>query len=74
MTPRTVSLTKNGHTFVFRYPAGQEDLVVEEIMYLADDRAVDFDWIDAATLSFQVTELAARDCLGLSQADELAAE
>lgn len=74
MTPRTVSLSKNGHTYMFRYPTGQEDLVVEEIMYLADDRSADFDWMDAATLSFQVTEMAACDCLGLSQADELAAE
>jgi hypothetical protein len=62
MTLRTVSLSKDGDTWVFRYPAGQEDRIVEEIMYLADDRGSAFDWMDAATLSFQVTELAARDC------------
>jgi hypothetical protein len=62
MTIRTVSLSKDGHAWVFRYPAGQEDRVVEELMYLAEDRTSAFDWVDAATLSFQVTEFAARDC------------
>jgi hypothetical protein len=48
---------------LFRYSTGYEDEVVDEIMRLADDPQSDLNWVDAAALSFQVTQYAADDCL-----------
>jgi hypothetical protein len=72
MTTRTLSLVKNGHKYVFRYPSGYEDEVVDEIMRLAEDPDTDFDWLDAATLSFQVTQYAAEDCYHVLKAGQQA--
>jgi uncharacterized protein (UPF0297 family) len=54
MKTRTLTFQKNGHAFLFRYTRGQEQSVVDEIMALADDPHCCLDWVDAATLSFQV--------------------
>ena len=62
MDVRTLSLTRDGHTYVFRYTPGCEDEVVDEIMLLADRPDAHIDWLDAATLSFQITQYAAADC------------
>jgi len=62
MTTRTISLVKGGHKYIFRYSSGCEDEVVDEIMRLAEDPRSDLDWLDAATLSFQITQYAAEDC------------
>ncbi len=59
MNIRTLSLAKGGHRYVFRYTAGSEEAVMDRIMRLAEDVGYDFDWLDAATLSFQVALLAA---------------
>lgn len=74
MNTRTLSLEKLGQTYLFRYEPGQEDEVVESLMRLADDRDVNFDWMDAAAMSFHVTELAARDRMGPTLPDQLATE
>lgn len=66
MGTRVLSLIKGGHKYVFRYSQGCEDDIVDEIMRLAEDPWTNLDWLDAATLSFQVTHYAAVDC-----ADEL---
>jgi hypothetical protein len=55
-------MQKDDETYVFRYTPGCEDDVVEELVRLADDQAHRIDWLDAATLSFQVTHHAASDC------------
>lgn len=62
MTRRTLSLTKGPNTYLFRYSSGCEDAIVEEFMRLADDDETDLDWLDAATLSFQVVQYAATAC------------
>ena len=72
MDTQTLTLEKDGHAYMFRYTPGCEDALVEELMYLADDHELNFDWMDAAALSFQVTQLAARDTLGEWEPDELA--
>ena len=61
---RTVSINKRGHHFIFRYSPGSEDALVERLMQLADDDACPLDWMDAATMSFQVAQRAAVDCYG----------
>ncbi len=60
MSVRTLSLLKDGHRYVFRYSSGCEGQVVDEIASLADDQNSGLSWLDAATLSFQVTQQAAR--------------
>ncbi len=62
MSMRTVSLTKGSDTYLFRYSTGCEDAIVDEFMRLADDDQADMDWLDAATLSFQVARHAATAC------------
>jgi hypothetical protein len=59
MATRTLSLVKDGHRYVFRYATGSEDAVLDEILRLAESADANFDWLDAATLSFQVTHYAA---------------
>ena len=56
----TLQFATNGLTYLFRYAPGCEDQVVAELIRLADDDAHDLDWLDAATLSFQVVSGAAR--------------
>jgi hypothetical protein len=62
MKMRSLTLTKDGHRYAFRYVPGSEDEIVREFMRLADDVGCNLDWLDAATLSFQVTQNAAMDC------------
>ena len=62
MSKKTLNLTKGEHTYVLCYSPGCEDEIVSEIMHLAEDTETDFDWLDAATLSFKVAQNAAVDC------------
>lgn len=59
MQMRNLTFAKGGHTFVFRYAPGYEDELVDEIMQLAEDEDCSLDWLDAATLSFQIAQHAA---------------
>ena len=67
MTTRTLSLIKGTHKYVFRYSPGSEDDVIDAIIELAEDGAAPVDWLDAATLSFQVTQNAAQGCAAALQ-------
>lgn len=51
---RQLSLVKGTQRYVFRYPAGQEAEVIDRFASLASDRDTDFDWFDAAVLSYQM--------------------
>jgi hypothetical protein len=51
---RQLSLVKGAERYVFRYPAGQEGNVIDHFASLASDRKTDFDWFDAAVLSYQM--------------------
>ncbi len=59
MGPRVLSLAKDSHKYIFRYTPGCEQQVIDEIMRLADDPDTSLDWLDAATLGFQVAQQAA---------------
>ena len=61
MAHKTLTLVKSGHKYVFRYSVGSENEIVDEIARLAKDPETDLDWLDAATLSFQVAQDAAVD-------------
>ncbi|MCH7808809.1 MAG: hypothetical protein IIB60_06245 [Planctomycetes bacterium] len=51
---RQLSLVKGEERFVFRYPPGQEAEVIDAFASLASDRTSEFDWFDAAVLSYQM--------------------
>ena len=51
---RQLSLVKGTQRYVFRYPTGQEADVIDRFASLASDRGNDFDWFDAAVLSYQM--------------------
>ena len=51
---RQLSLVKGEERFVFRYQAGQEPQVIDAFAALAADRESNFDWFDAAVLSYQM--------------------
>ncbi len=69
MDIRQLSLQKAGRTFVFRYAAGREDEVVEEIIRMAEDPSAEVDWLDAARLGFQITQHALAECCRQSRAE-----
>ena len=49
-----LSLVKGGHRYVFRYPQGGEADVIGAFASLASDPESNFDWFDAAVLSYQM--------------------
>lgn len=51
---RQLSLIKGKHRFVFRYRAGCEEELVDALASMANDPVCDFDWFDAAVLSYQM--------------------
>jgi hypothetical protein len=51
---RQLSLVKGTERYVFRYPVGQESSVIDQFAALAADHRTDFDWFDAAVLSYQM--------------------
>jgi hypothetical protein len=54
MTLHTLILDKGRRHYVFRYPPGSEGLITDRLWRLAEDERSELDWIDAATLTFQV--------------------
>ena len=51
---RQLSLVKGEERFVFRYQSGQEGEVIDAFASLASNRESEFDWFDAAVLSYQM--------------------
>ena len=62
---RTIAMNKGAHRFVFRYVVGGECDVLEAVAELAADPENPFDWLDAASVSFQVTSEQASSCVGM---------
>jgi len=61
MSSIVLGLVKEGHQYLFRYQAGAEDRVVDEIVRLVEDDRINLDWLDAANLSYQITQYAAEE-------------
>ncbi|NLX05966.1 MAG: hypothetical protein GXY33_12575 [Phycisphaerae bacterium] len=51
---REISLVKGAHRYIFRYSPGSEADVIGSFACLAEDLESDFDWFDAAVLSYQM--------------------
>ena len=62
------ALNKGAEKFIFRYDAGSEDKLLDALIQDARDERTDFDWFDAAVLSFKLTQSL------IGQADELLQE
>ncbi len=64
---RELSLLKGQERFIFRYQSGTEEQILDAFVNLANDRDRNFDWFDAAVLSFQLSKQL------VQEADELLA-
>ncbi len=53
-TVRQLSLVKGKHRYLFRYQPGSEADVIAAFASLASDASSEFDWFDAAVLSYQM--------------------
>ena len=53
---RQLVLNKGSEKFIFRYEAGQEDNLLDALITQAKDKRTEFDWFDAAVLSFKLTQ------------------
>lgn len=62
---RQLILNKGAEKFIFRYVHGREDELLDALIEQAKDKRTDFDWFDAAVLSFKLTQSL------IGQADEL---
>ncbi len=62
---RQLVLSKGAEKFIFRYENGREDELLDVLIEQAKDKRTDFDWFDAAVLSFKLTQSL------IGQADEL---
>lgn len=51
---RCLSMVKGRHRYVFRYAPGREAELLASFVALANDPNSDFDWFDAAVLSYQM--------------------
>jgi hypothetical protein len=65
---RQLVLNKGAEKFIFRYSSGCEDELLDSLIAQAKDKRTDFDWFDAAVLSFKLTQSL------IEQADELLRE
>ncbi len=53
---RQLVLNKGQERFIFRYDEGCEDDLLNALIDHARDSKTDFDWFDAAVLSFKLTQ------------------
>ena len=60
-------LNKGTEKFIFRYDSGCEDELLDALIEQAKDKRTDFDWFDAAVLSFKLAQSL------INQADKLLA-
>ncbi len=67
-TMRQLVLNKGTEKFIFRYDSGCEDKLLNALIEQAKDNRTDFDWFDAAVVSFKLTQSL------IAQADELLRE
>ena len=53
---RQLVLNKGPEKFIFRYEDGNEGQLLDCLVDQAGDERTDFDWFDAAVLSFKLTQ------------------
>jgi hypothetical protein len=60
-------MVKGPQRFVFRYAEGCEAELLGSFVALANDPESDFDWFDAAVLSYQMGQQLAREPVPVAQ-------
>ena len=65
---RQLILNKGAEKFIFRYENGSEDKLLDAFIDQAKDNRTNFDWFDAAVLSFKLAQSL------INQADKLLGE
>jgi hypothetical protein len=55
-TKRQLVLNKSAERFIFRYDNGCEDKLLDAFIEQAKDKRTNFDWFDAAVLSFKLAQ------------------
>lgn len=68
---RQVVLNKGKEKFIFRYEDGQEDKLLDALVKQAKDKRTDFDWFDAAVLSFKLTQTLIKKAEDLLREDSI---
>ena len=58
-------LNKGTEKFIFRYDSGSEDKLLDALIEQAKNKRTNFDWFDAAVLSFKLAQSL------INQADKL---
>jgi hypothetical protein len=53
---RQLVLNKGAERYIFRYEHGREDALLDALIDQVKDRRTDFDWFDAAVISFKLTQ------------------
>jgi hypothetical protein len=53
---RELILHKSGEVYIFRYEQGREDELLDVLIDQAKSRRTDFDWFDAAVISFKLSQ------------------
>ncbi|MCU0913646.1 MAG: hypothetical protein MUC88_03675 [Planctomycetes bacterium] len=53
---RQLVLNKGAEKYIFRYEHGREDELLDVLIDQAKDTRTDFDWFDAAVISFKLTQ------------------
>jgi hypothetical protein len=51
---RQLSLVKGNHRYMFRYQTGREADIIAAFAAMAADSETEFDWFDAAVMSYQM--------------------
>jgi hypothetical protein len=62
---RQVVLNKGRQKFVFRYDRGSEDGLLDALIAQAENPRTDFDWFDAAVLSYRLAQRLISEADGL---------
>lgn len=53
---RQLVLNKGAEKYIFRYEQGREDELLDALIDQVKDERTDFDWFDAAVISFKLTQ------------------
>jgi hypothetical protein len=60
-------MVKGEHRYVFRYVEGAESELLSAFVALANDPDSEFDWFDAAVLSYQMGQQLSRELDSVAQ-------
>ena len=67
LAQRCLSMVKGGHRYVFRYAEGCEAELLSSFVALANDPDSEFDWFDAAVLSYEMGQQLSRELDAVAQ-------